>query len=303
MSFENICGYRPQPPHFKSWMSPLYEKRFKRLEERQLKLEKLPKLIVLHLFCDDLERLKPWLDIIYELAAPDSYGSKIKFFVDDLWSAYVFQWDGFSIHRGDNSFNLQSPPLIYGVNYAGEVHFFGNAKGPMEPNVESLDRFCSHLLGGPLVPPLGLQERMCVPDVNLSNFNDLIYGNQNRDIVIGFYRSPEQTETSNFLLCFEKFAAQIQQEDLSIYKMNITRSDPPKKFNIHSNNTLFLLPQDNKHNPLRCYDPNTILKFVAQHSTEELFFFDRHAVRKVHAELLKQMQNFYKKENLHEYRF
>lgn len=303
MSFENICGFRPAPPNFKNWMSPLYEKRFKRLEERPLKLEKLPKLIVLHLFCDDLQRLKPWLDIIYELAAPESYGNKIRFFVDDLWSAYVFQWDGFSIHRGDNSFNLQSPPLIYGVNDAGEVHFFGTAKGPTPPNLESLDRFCSHLLAGSLAPSLGFQERMRVPDVDLTNFNDLIYGSQNSDVVIGFYRSPEQTETSNFLLCLEKFAAQIQHEDLSIYKMNITRSNPPKKFNIQSNNALFFLPQDNKHNPIRCYDPNTILKFVAQHSTEELFFFDRNAVRKVHAELLKQMQNFYNKENLHEFRF
>lgn len=305
MSYENICGYKPAPQNYNSWLPFLYEKRLKRLEERQLKFEKLPKLIVLHLFCDDLKCLKHWLDIINELADSDSFGNKIMFFVDDLWAAYVFQWDGFSIHRGDNNFNLKSPPLIYGVNDVGEVHFFGSARGPNTPSPESLGRFCSQLLAGSLVLSLGYQDRLRVPDVELANFNELIYSSQNKDVFVCFYRSHNhgQNEKNDTFLSLEKLAAELKQEEISIYKMNITRGDPPKKFTIQSYPAMFLVLRDNKQNPIRCYDPNSMLEFIAQHSSEELLFFDRHGVRKVHAELLKQMQNFYKKENLNEFRF
>ncbi|KAH8414025.1 hypothetical protein KR222_002604, partial [Zaprionus bogoriensis] len=226
---ENICGYRPAPKNFNNWLSPLHKGRLRRFEERELKGGKQPKIIMVHLFADDAERCAPWLEMIYKLAAPDLYGQKIDFFVDDLWAAYVFQWDGFSIHRGDNSFSIESPPLIYGINADREVYFFGNAEGPKTPSLQAIAGFCKELLAGTLVLPAGFEDRLPVQDVDLSSFNDLIYGDEYRDILICFYSGQKQTE--DILVKLAQLAAQLQQEQIIIYKMNVATSRPPKNFN------------------------------------------------------------------------
>ncbi|XP_060649066.1 uncharacterized protein LOC132786534 [Drosophila nasuta] len=292
----SICGYNPKPENYFNWLSPLHAERLNRITLRSLQKEKRtqPLLLMLHLFADDLDGLKTWLDIFYDVAG--TYDNKIRFYVDDLWAAYVFQWNDFSIRRGDSSFTLKSPPLIYGVSATGEVHFFGNAAGPTLPSLQKLKVFCSQLLTESLGKSLTIEETVKVADVELSTFNDLIYGEDQNDIIVCFYSSV--SESSEVLNDLERLAAKLQHEKISIYKKSIQFENPPKRFNVKTSPTLFLLPRDHKHNPIRCYDllrgVSNLLKFVALHSTEELNFYDRHGIRKVHVELLKQIRNNFK---------
>lgn len=95
-------------------------------------------LIALHLFADDADRLKHWLDMIYEVAAPELFGKQMEFFVDDIWASYIFNLNTWGIKRCDSSFSTQSAPLIFGVTASGVVHFFGRAQGPQKPSLRKL---------------------------------------------------------------------------------------------------------------------------------------------------------------------
>ncbi|XP_017844683.1 uncharacterized protein LOC108601294 [Drosophila busckii] len=221
MSDKKICGYRPAPENYNNWLTALHAERLKRLGQRNsaksLGSQQRPMIIVLHLFADDIEGLQHWLDIIYELAAPTAYGECIDFVVDDLWGAYVFQLDGFSICRGDSSFDITSPPLIYGVSTAGEVHFFGNAAGPRIPSVESLGEFCGQLWQQKLVQEFGLESRLQVQPIHLADFNKYIYDEEQGDVLLCLYGSHT---THKFLQDLEILAAKLQHEQIKLYKMD-----------------------------------------------------------------------------------
>ncbi|XP_030565237.1 uncharacterized protein LOC115765716 [Drosophila novamexicana] len=213
-------------------------------------------VIALHLFADDLDGLKHWLDMIYEVAVPDSFGKQIEFLVDDIWAAYVFDlFNKYPFRRDDSSFSTQSPPLILGVSAAGEGHFFGSAHGPSTPSLESLRVFCTQLLTDSLVQQFRFEDKRRVPDIELANFNDLIYGAQQADIVLGFNSSHKlgTAKTEHFLDNLERLAARMEQEQVNIFKMNIHTNKVPKKFNFEDTPAMFLLPRYDKHNPIRCY--------------------------------------------------
>ncbi|EDV93651.1 uncharacterized protein LOC6563243 [Drosophila grimshawi] len=301
-----MCGYKPLPANYNSWLAPLHAERLKRLGEKllvlKLKMKKRPMIIGLHLFADDVDGLRHWVELLYQIAAPHSYGEKITFFVDDLWAAYAFDLNGFSLWRGHTSFSIQSPPLIFGISAAGKVHFLGSAKGPKTPCLENLQAFCDQLLTESIEQELGFEDWLPVPDVDLSNFNELIYGEQ-ADLVICFYNSQEldMDETREFLDDLCRLAAKLQNEQVKIFKMNVHKSLPPKKFPIKSFPSMFLLPRHRKQSPIRCHYPRqrieSMLKAVAQHSSEELNFYDRHTLRKLHVDLLVHIRNYLKEEN------
>ncbi|XP_064554509.1 uncharacterized protein LOC135439678 [Drosophila montana] len=309
-----VDEYNRPPPNYNSWLSPRHAERLKRLGKKKLtftlRLEKRPMVIALHMFADDLDGLKHWLDMIYEVAALDSFGKQIEFLVDDIWAAYVFDlFNKYPFRRDDSSFSTQSPPLIFGVSAAGEVHFFGSAHGPSTPSLESLHVFCTQLLADSLVQQFRFEDKRRVPDMELANFNDLIYGEQQADILLGFYSSYKlgTAETENFLDNLARLAARMQQEQVNIFKMNIDTNKVPKKFNFETTPALFLLPRYDKHNPIRCYHTSLgigkMLLHVAEHAGEELNFYDRRAIRRLHADLLKKMKNYFNEESMKLYRY
>lgn len=283
-------------------MKAQYAERFKRLEDGEM-LWKLneqhrPILIVLHLFANESEDLSPWLDMIYNIAAPDSFGSKIEFFVDDFFAGHIFQWDGYFYRNA--IYSMQSPPLIYGISASGKVHFFGDAKGPNTPCQKSLGTFCNQLLDESLVSPFKFEDKVTVPEINLENFSGLVYG-QEEDVVICFYNSQNlgMPETDDYLSVLEKLAAKMQQEHIKIFKMDVQGGRyPTKKFQIQSTPTMFILSQAQPSTPVRCLGTcNNIfamIKFVAQHSSEELLFYDRRGDPKTYSDLLAHIHNSFK---------
>lgn len=296
------CDPNVEPQNYRTWMKAQHAERFKRLEDGE-KLWKLneqhrPILIVLHLFANESEDLSQWLDMIYDIAAPDSFGTKIEFFVDDLFAAHIFQWDGYFYRN--TMYSMQAPPLIYGISATGKVHFFGDAIGPNTPCQKSLGAFCNQLLDESLVSPFKFEDKVPVPEIDLENFSGLVYG-QEEDVVICFYNSQNQgtPETDNYLSVLEKLAAKMQQEHIKIFKMNVHGGRyPNKKFEIQSTPTMFILSQAQPSSPVRCLDTcNNLLamiKFVAQHASEELLFYDRRGDPKTHSDLLAHIHNSFK---------
>lgn len=299
MSHWFYCDPNLEPLNYRKWMTPQQAERFRRLGDGEtlwkLNEQNHPILIVLHLFANDSTELTKWLDIIYEIAAPDSFGSKIEFFVDDLWAGHIFQWDNYEFRNA--IFSMQSAPLIYGVSATGKVHFFGNTIGPHTPSPKTLGTFCNQLLADSLVSPYRFDDKVPVPEIDLENFNDHVYG-QDKDVVICFYNSQNQgmPETDDFLRVLEKLAAKMQQERIKIFKMNVSGGHYPiKKFDIQSTPTMFILPQDRPSSPVRfldnCKGIFAVIKFVAQHASEELLFYDRRGDPKVHFDLLSHIHN------------
>lgn len=283
-------------------MKAQYAERFKRLEDGEmlwkLNEQQRPILIVLHLFANESEVLSQWLDMIYAIAAPDSFGTKIEFFVDDFFAGHIFQWDGYFCRNA--IYSMQSPPLIYGISASGKVHFFGDAKGPNTPCQKSLGTFCNQLLDESLVFPFEFTDKVPVPEIELENFTGLVYG-QEEDVVICFYNSQNlgMPETDDYLSVLEKLAAKMQQEHIKIFKMDVQGGRyPTKKFQIQSTPTMFILSQAQPASPVRCLETcNNIfamIKFVAQHSSEELLFYDRRGDPKTHSDLLAHIHNSFK---------
>lgn len=302
MSHWFYCDHNVVPLNYRTWMKAQHAERFKRLEdgERLWKLNEQhrPILIVLHLFANESEGLSQWLDMIYDVAAPDCFGTKIEFFVDDLWAAHIFQWDGYFDRNA--IYSMQSPPLIYGISATGKVHFFGDAIGPNTPCQKSLGTFCNQLLDESLVSLFRFEDKVSVPEIDLENFSGLVYG-QEEDVVICFYNSQNQgmPETDDFLRVLEKLAAKMQQERIKIFKMNVRGGRyPTKKFDIQSTPTMFMLSQAHPSSPVRCFDTCknifAMIKFVAQHASEELLFYDRRGDAKVHSDLLAHIHNSFR---------
>lgn len=296
------CDHNVEPVNYRTWMKAQYAERFKRLEDGEmlwkLNEQQRPILIVLHLFANESEDLSQWLDMIYNIAAPDSFGTKIEFFVDDFFAGHIFQWDGYFYRNA--IYSMQSPPLIYGISASGKVHFFGDAKGPNTPCQKSLGTFCNQLLDESLVSPFKFEDKVTVPEIDLESFSGLVYG-QEEDVVICFYNSQNlgMPETDDYLSVLEKLAAKLQQEHIKIFKMDVRGGRyPSKKFEIQSTPTMFILSQAQASSPVRCLDTcNNIfamIKFVAQHSSEELLFYDRRGDPKTHSDLLAHIHNSFK---------
>ncbi|KAH8311049.1 hypothetical protein KR044_004030, partial [Drosophila immigrans] len=229
-----FCDYNVMPLNYNTWMSPLQAERFHRVDDGKtelgIKSEKRPMLMVFHLFADNVTYLQHWLDMVYQLAANELYGKEIAFYVDDLWATHIFGWDGY-VCRAEN-YPMESPPLIYGKDASGKVHFFGSDKGPHTPSLEGLGEFCKQLLEDSLIAPAEYKDKIQVPDVDLSNFNEIVYGQNEVDIFICFYSSQQlgMPETDKLLRDLEIISAKLQQEQLQIWKMNVQRENPPNKF-------------------------------------------------------------------------
>ncbi|EDW96984.1 uncharacterized protein LOC6536700 [Drosophila yakuba] len=297
---QHYCGYNPPPPNFETFFPEKYKDRLQRLPDfRKLRssweIHKRPTLVVLHVFADDIGALEKWIDMAYQLAAPGCLGGEMDFYVDDLWKSFIFNEDDFSFLRIDKGCTVDSYPLIYAASSTGEVFFFGDFTGPHLPDLESLRHFCDQVINGTAKEPTARDPK--VESVNLDRWNELVYAGDN-DVAVCFYNSLQNGEEVNRRLMsdLDWLGRNLKQESVLLYKMDIHGTSVPKKFVVESTPSFFFLPGTQKHNPLRCkYEINmwTMLKFVAENSSEELSYYNRRGRVKLHAELLTHIKDYF----------
>ncbi|XP_017039683.1 uncharacterized protein LOC108087026 [Drosophila ficusphila] len=296
----NYCGYNPPPPNFKTFFPDEYKDRLQRLPNfgkmrRSWEVHKRPTLIMLHVFADDFGALRKWMHMAYQLAAPEDLGQHMDFYADDLWQSYIFNEEDFTFFRSDEGCTVESAPLIYAVNAKGKVFFFGDFSGPKSPDLESLRDFCEQLIKGKLEEPKTRETK--VEDINLANWNEIIYSSD-EDIALCFYNSLQNGTdiNKNLMTNLERLADKLKQESVHLYKMDLNGVDAPKKFAVESTPAFFVLQGAQKYNPLRCkYELGTLtmLRFVAENTTEELNYYNRRGHRKLHAELLVHIKDYF----------
>ncbi|KAH8306315.1 hypothetical protein KR018_007378, partial [Drosophila ironensis] len=232
--WREFSGYNPPPPNFDTYFPAKLEDRIKRLPKygkfrRDWEAHKRPLLIMLHIFADDIGALEKWMDMAYQLAAPDALGQQMDFYVDDLWASYIFDENEFTFFRGDQGFSVDQPPLIYGVSATGEVFFYGGIAGKDSPNPESLREFCRQVLLG------NVEEPHCpdfkIEELGWDTLNEKIYGTE-EDVVVCFYNSQQNgTEVNTKLLENLKHLGQhLRQERVRVLKMDLRGGSAPKKY-------------------------------------------------------------------------
>lgn len=161
------------------------------------------------------------------------------------------------------------------------------------------------ILSESLVQHLKLEDKCQVPEVDLTSFNELMYGEYDADIIICFYTTLQrETGVGNiFIEDIQGLAAKLNHEKVKIFKMNLETNRAPKNFNIEKLSTMFILPRAQKFNPICCYDIShgidTMLRYSAPHFTEDLYFYYRNGRRKLHAELLWRIDHYFKEENIY----
>ncbi|KAH8353882.1 hypothetical protein KR084_011585, partial [Drosophila pseudotakahashii] len=231
----HYCGYNPPPPNFNTFFPEKYKDRLQRLPNfgklRQTwEIHKRPTLVMLHVFADDFGALEKYVEIAYQLAAPEVLSGEMDFYVDDMWQSYIFNEEDFSFFRDDDGFSVDSLPLIYAIGTTGEVFFFGEFDGPKVADLESLRDFCEQVIGGTVKEPTAKEPK--VEDINLDNWNELLYASDD-DIAICFYNSLQNgTEVNQSLMInLDRLADRLKQESVRLYKMDIHGVSVPKKFN------------------------------------------------------------------------
>ncbi|BFF91632.1 uncharacterized protein DMAD_09865 [Drosophila madeirensis] len=287
----------PPPPNYKALLEAKYVDRLKRLH-KLVKIVNRPLLIVLHLFADDVVALKHWIDMIYELAAPEAHGAAMDFFIDDVYGAYVFNEYEFNFYRSEDlGYSMDSPPLIYGVTAEGRVVFFGNLEGPHVPTAESLKEFCEQLTMGTIEP-----QPLCpvkVLHVDLASMNELIYS-ESLDIALCLYSSLQNgTDVNkNCMQGLETLSDKLKQEPICLYKMDTHGVILPKKFQVESTPAMFFLQGSRKHCPILCkynLDLQGMLKFVAGNASTELHHYNCLGHHRLYAELQMHMEDYFGK--------
>ncbi|XP_017076503.2 uncharacterized protein LOC108111502 [Drosophila eugracilis] len=294
------CGYNPPPSNFKTFFPEKYKDRLKRLPDlgkmrKSWEINKRFTLIMLHVFADDIRVLEKWMDMVYQLAAPGELQGEMDFYVDDMWQSYIFNEDNFEFFRNDDDFSVDSYPLIYVVSPTGQVHFFGDFRGPKLPDVETLRNFCHEVKGG-TIRELSYRDPK-VEDINLDSWNEVIY-TSDEDIALCLYDSLKNgTEVNNSLMKnLDQLGDKLKQESVKLYKMDISGVSVPKKFTVESTPAFFVLQAAQKHNPQRCkYELGvwSMLRFVCENSTEELSYYNRRGHLRLHANLLVHINDFF----------
>ncbi|EDX12650.1 uncharacterized protein LOC6727786 [Drosophila simulans] len=297
---EYYCGYNPPPPNFKTFFPEKYKDRLQRLPNfgklrSSWEIHRRPTVVVLHVFADDIGALEKWIDMVYRLAAPGLLGGEMDFFVDDVWQSFIFNEDDFSFSRSDEGCTVDSFPLIYAANSTGKVFFFGDFTGPKLPDLESLRDFCDQVIKGIAEEPTARDPT--VENLSLDSWNELMYACDN-DIALCFYNSLQNgAEVNRSLMAnLDWLADKLKQESVLLYKMDINGASIPKKFLVESPPAFFFLKGNQKHNPLRCkykLDMWTMLRFIAENSSEELCYYNRRGNRRLHADLLIHIRDYF----------
>lgn len=81
---------------------------------------------------------------------------------------------------------------------------------------------------------------------------------------------------------------QLQNEEVSIVKMDATANDVPAPYEVRGFPTLYWAPKDSKDKPVKYEggrEADDFLKYIAKHATKELKGFDRKGNEKQKTEL------------------
>lgn len=183
----------------------------------------------------------------------------------------------------------------------GDVHFFGGFDGPKTPSSVTLGDFCRGLIKGDLSLENPSSCDSIITEIDLTNWNEMIYS-VDEDIAVCFYNSQQNGATVNDSLMqnLERLGSHLKQESVRLYKFDLQGGSAPKKFTIESVPALFFLLRLQKTNPIKCkYELGqwSMLRFVAENASKELNYYNRLGHRRLHAELLAHMTEFFRTNN------
>lgn len=150
-----------------------------------------------------------------------------------------------------------------------------------EFSIENLQAFLNDLDEGSLEAYLKSEP---VPESNdgpvkvavAKNFDDIVT-NSGKDTLIEFY-APWCGHCKKLAPVFDELGAKLKGEDVDIVKLDATANDVPSLYEVRGFPTLFWVPKDSKHKPVK-YDGgrelDDFVQYIAAHATNELNQFDR----------------------------
>lgn len=153
-------------------------------------------------------------------------------------------------------------------------------------SVETLTSFVESFLEGKLEPYLKSEDEPDNTDAGVKvavakNFDSLVTKSE-KDIFIEFY-APWCGHCKSLAPTWEELGNKLKDEPgVDIVKIDATANDLPDLFTVHGFPTLYWFPKDTK-TPVKyegSRDLEALLRYVAQHSTDELEGFDRDGTAK-----------------------
>lgn len=181
----------------------------------------------------------------------------------------------------------------YGYDYTGEkpVVLARDARNQKfilkeEFSVEALHQFLKELDAGKLEPyqksePIPADNSAPVKVAVAKNFDDVVLNN-GQDTLIEFY-APWCGHCKKLTPIYDELATKLQDEEVSIVKIDATANDVPPEFEVRGFPTLFWLPKDSKSVPVKYEggrEVDDFLKYIAKQATNELKGWDRSAKSK-----------------------
>lgn len=108
------------------------------------------------------------------------------------------------------------------------------------------------------------------------NFEEVVT-NVDKDVLIEFY-APWCGHCKKLVPVYDELGTKLENEDVSIVKMDATANDVPSTYDVKGFPTIFWVPKDKKSAPVR-YDGgrelDDFVKYIAKQSTNELKAYDR----------------------------
>ncbi|XP_017782857.1 PREDICTED: protein disulfide-isomerase A3 [Nicrophorus vespilloides] len=150
-----------------------------------------------------------------------------------------------------------------------------------EFSMEALEQFIKDMLEEKLESYLKSE---AIPESNAEpvkvavakNFDEIVMDN-GKDTLIEFY-APWCGHCKKLAPAYDEVAQKLENEEVSIVKMDATANDVPPTFDVRGFPTLFWVPKNSKDAPVRYEggrEADDFLKYIAKHATKELKGFDR----------------------------
>ncbi|KAF5294832.1 hypothetical protein FQA39_LY00316 [Lamprigera yunnana] len=158
-------------------------------------------------------------------------------------------------------------------------------------SIETFEKFIKDLVGEKLEPYLKSES---IPETNdepvkiavAKNFDDVVMNN-GKDTLIEFY-APWCGHCKKLTPIYEELAKALENEDISIVKMDATANDVPPLFDVKGFPTLYWSSKNDKKSPVRYEggrELNDFIKYISKHSASELKGYDRKGNEKKKTEL------------------
>lgn len=161
-----------------------------------------------------------------------------------------------------------------------------------EYNVANLEKFARDLAAGSLEEhlksePIPEPNDEAVVTVVAKNFNEIV-NDAEKDVLMEFY-APWCGHCKTLAPVYEEAAQKLKKEkSVVLAKMDATANDVPANFDVKGFPTLYYVPKGNKQNPMKYEsgrDVDSIVKFLAEKSTDGLSGFDRKGKKTKKSEL------------------